>query len=144
MPRGGKREGAGRKKQVELLKAAVVTMNDQMPVDALAIVMARCPPGANSLEMINHVRLAPETPPDLKLKLAVAAMPFEIPKPERAKDPDADNEKVKLASDERVKSRLADLLGKAGASGALDGGSAPIAAPAAAGIQSVSEAAVVS
>lgn len=126
---GGRRAGAGRKPKAQLLKAAVVTMQEQMPGDLLSIVMARCPPLANSLEMINHVRLAPETPAELKLKLAVAAMPFEIPKPERAKDTDADEDKVRAASDERIKSRLAQLLGKGGASFAIERGPAASDAP---------------
>lgn len=121
---GGARKGAGAKPKTAQLKAAVVTMHDQLPKDALTAVMARLQPGANSLQMLRHVMDAPETPPDLKLKLATVVLPFEVPKPERSKDPDADNEKVKQASDERVKSRLAELLRKAGVAGSSDGRSA--------------------
>lgn len=125
MPKhGGRRQGAGRKPKAMLLKAAVVTMQDQLPADVLSVVIQRLQPGYNSLQLIQHVMAAPETPSELKLKLAVAVMPFEIPKPERPKDTDADDEKMKQASDERIKSRLAQLLGKAGAAGAAVGGSA--------------------
>jgi hypothetical protein len=120
------------------LRAAVVAMGDQLPGDVLSVVMARMPKGSNSLQMVQHVYSAPETPAELKLKLAVAAMPFEVPKPERVKDSDADNEKVKQASDERIRSRLADLFRKAGVSRPADGGSAAGDAPAAEQVRAVS------
>lgn len=124
---GGKRAGAGRKPKVMSLQAAVVQMQDELPRGDLATVMARCPPGADSLGIIQHVRDAPETPPDLRLKLAIAAMPFEVPKPDkraaRAKEP----KEVQEESDDEFDARLADLLRKAGIGSASGGQTAPAA-----------------
>lgn len=129
MPRGGKREGAGRKKRADILRAAVVQMQDQLPKDSLAVVMARCPAGVDSLGLIQHVRDAPETPPDLRLKLAVAAMPFEVPKPDKRAQKAKEAKEIEQESDAEFDARLNELLRKAGIGEASGGRAAAQEAP---------------
>lgn len=81
MARGGKREGAGRKKQKLDSSSSVSDVVAAIPNDALEQVLRKLPANVTAHELLNAVIRSPAVPGPIRMHAAAKVLPYEVAKP---------------------------------------------------------------
>lgn len=81
MPRGGRRPGAGRKKQKLGNTASVSEIVSAVPDDALEEVLRALPETVTAHELLKAVIQSPKVPAPIRMHAAAKVLPYEVAKP---------------------------------------------------------------
>lgn len=81
MPRGGRREGAGRKKQKLDSASSVSEVIAAVPSDALDKVLRSLPLDVTAHELLKAVIRSPDVPAPIRMHAAAKVLPYEVAKP---------------------------------------------------------------
>lgn len=89
MPRGGKREGAGRPKgkqnDATVVKQSLTPVQQTDLAALVASIVATLPPGYTSLDLVRAIYRHDQMPLDARMMAAIKALPFEHAKPRQQK-----------------------------------------------------------
>ena len=85
MARGGRREGAGRKKQKLDSSSSVSEVIAAIPADALDKVLRKLPADITPQGLLRAVVQSPDVPGPIRMHAAAKLLPYEVPKPTEVK-----------------------------------------------------------